>query len=68
MTKLDEALKAGREAYWKAAGERDEAFLQAAVKVLVPDERPATQLDGLNIHASGYNACRREILKNAGVE
>lgn len=68
ITKLDEAHSAAWEAFDTSEGDMEQA-IQAAVKVLVPKARPDYPHDSWkDIHDTGYNACRAEILKNAGVE
>lgn len=84
MTKLDEAIIAAAEAYFQEpCDDLDEeiadnfrAAIQAAVKVLVPDGL-AIGADYYDLlvydpqelgEVDGHNACRAEILKNAGVD
>ena len=73
MTKLDEAHRAAWEAFDASEGDMEQA-IQAAVKVLVPDDQLYDDVvaDGIfpapTLLAIGWNNCRAQTLKNAGVE
>lgn len=77
MTKLDDAVRAAAEAYFnEPCDELDDevadnfrAAIQAAVKVLVPEEKNPyrTSSEYEKGYLCGHNVCRAEILKNAEI-
>lgn len=67
MSKLDEAIIAAWEAFDASEGDMEQA-IQAAVKVLVPDEAPRSFDRDMESMSMGHDRCRDQILENAGTE